>query len=637
MLKIFKKDYSNINVLQELLHKNFNKEWLKEGLDSKKININYLDDNGNSYLMKCIKVGKFKAAIWLIENGIDVTLENDENETAFNYAINRNNHEILNMILENHEIDVNSKDNENRTLLQNAVVQGNNGVAKILIKYNADLNNVDMNGRNVVYDALSYGDENFIKYLSTLEGIDLDIIDEKGDTVMLHPQVIKDDDIAKDMLKAGADPTIKNKTGNSFLLTTALRGEDGDSVIDVLLENSGGTHDSNKIVKELVDISSQLPEDDKEKRDKLLRTAKKTMKSGAKVNSVKGDNNESGLFDAVRLNDFELSSFLLTSGMDPNLQNSEGNTALSEAIYDGMKNIKIIRLLLEHGATPNIRNHRNETLYEILNNIILHNHGTKTITDYELLFKIEKNGHYFEVLKVILKNNKESLDYLDSKGNPLFFIPLLFDYFQLYKIYISHGANVHLLNKTKHNIFYAYVLKVFQNNVPNKNFRDNISSLLSSKVDKNSQDGLGWTILHKVIATKCNEDLFKVLTNIVSFDYKKTDNLGRTVMHSAVWSKKDNIAKILFYLDKDLMNIDDDYGLLPIKYAALLGNQSLLLFFLSNGSNVKSSKVVTDLAVKKFRPMLRNLIKIKEDIKDPDLLRKLDIVIKQTMKDFRVI
>lgn len=140
-----------------------------------------------------------------------------------------------------------------------------------------------------------------------------------------------------------------------------------------------------------------------------------------------------------------------------------------------------------------------------------------------------------------------------------------------------------------------------------------------------------------MIATKCNEDLFKVLTNIVSFDYKKTDNLGRTVMHSAVWSKKDNIAKILFYLDKDLMNIDDDYGLLPIKYAALLGNQSLLLFFLSNGSNVKSSKVVTDLAVKKFRPMLRNLIKIKEDIKDPDLLRKLDIVIKQTMKDFRVI
>jgi ankyrin repeat protein len=364
MLKIFKKDHSNVTFLQELLHKNFDKEWLKEALDSKKVDINYVDDYGNSFLMKCMKVGKFKPAIWLIENGIDLTLENDENEAAFDYAIAKNNHEILNMILDNHDIAINETDNEGRTLLQNAVVQGSNGVAKILIKHGAELNNIDMHGRNVVYDALSYGDENFIRYLSSLEGIDLNTIDDNGNSVMLHPQVIKDDDIAKDMLRAGADPTIKNKSGNSFLLTTALRGEEADGVIDVLLENSGGSYDSNKIVKELVDISAKLPDEDKEKRDRLLRTAKKTMKSGAKVNSVKSDNsNESGLFDAVRLNDYELSSFLLTSGMDPNLQNDEGSTALVESIYDGMKNIKIIKLLLEHGATPNIKNNKNETLY----------------------------------------------------------------------------------------------------------------------------------------------------------------------------------------------------------------------------------------------------------------------------------
>jgi len=89
-------------------------------------------------------------------------------------------------------------------------------------------------------------------------------------------------------------------------------------------------------------------------------------------------------------------------------------------------------------------------------------------------------------------------------------------------------------------------------------------------------------------------------------------------------------------LDKDVMNIPDGYGLLPIDYAALLGSQDMLLFFLKNGSNIRSKEPITEQAIKKFLPMLKNLKSLKEDIKDPDLIRNINIVIKQIMTDFNI-
>ena len=178
---------------------------------------------------------------------------------------------------------------------------------------------------------------------------------------------------------------------------------------------------------------------------------------------------------------------------------------------------------------------------------------------------------------------------------------------------------------------------MFRKNKPDKEFRNNLSSLLSSKVDKNAQDSLGRTILHSIISTKCNEELFRILTNIVSFDYTIVDNQGRTALHSAVWGKKNNIAKLLTNLDKDTMKIADNYGLLPLDYAALLGSQEMLLFFLRNGSVVRSKDRITDQAIKKFLPMLKNLKDLKEGLDNPDMIRNVNIVIRQIMKDFKII
>lgn len=644
--KFFKKEFNNTTYLQELLQDNPNEQWLEDGLRDEMVDINHQDDKGDTFLIKCIKVSKTHSIKWLIEHRADLTIQNNIGKTALFFAIEKRNREVIKQILELKIINLEQRDIDGRTLLQNIVMLGHNEMAKILITYGANTNNIDNKNRNILYDALSYGDQGFIQYLLNLENLELNLLDEDGNSIMHHVEVIKDDDVAKKLLIAGADPTIKNANGESFLLTTALRGESGEGLIDIALENGANvnspTAGDNTILMELIAISSNLSVDEKDRRDSLLRTSRKMLKHGGDINAIE-KNNESGLFNAIRLCDYDLVSFLLAGGIDPNIINDSGDTVLNLIIFEGVKELDIILLLIEYGANPNIRNKDGRTIYELLNMFVLHILGTKTITDEEIVNKIDPDGQYVRIIKEFLshRNKEESLNYLDSTGDPLFFKPLLYGHFPLFKLYITSGLNINTINKAKHSIFYTYVLKVFNDNKADKKscerFQNNLSNLLSNKAERHFQDALGWTVLHKIVGTKCNETLFNIFTKIVLFDYTIQDEKGRTVLHNAVWANNLSVIRKIYNDSPQCINIVDNYEILPITYAALLGNQQLVTLLLHLNSNISGRNSITEQAIKKFSPMLKNLKKLKNDIEDPELIKKFDILIIQIVKDFKLI
>jgi len=644
--KLFKKELNNTTFLQELLQEEINESWLEDALRDEMIDINHKDKNDDTFLMKCLKVSKTNSAKWLIEHKIDISHINKDNKTALFLAIEKRNREIIKIILDLKIVNLEQRDIEGRTILQNIVMHGHNEMAKILISYGANINNVDNKNRNLIYDALSYGDQGFIQYILNLENLDLNLLDEDGNSIMHHVEVVKNDDIATKLLIAGADPTIKNKAGESFLLNTALRGEAGEGLIDIALENGANvnskTASDNTILMELIALSSSLSVDEKDRRESLLRTSRKMLKHGGNINAIE-KNNESGLFNAIRLCDYDLVSFLLAGDIDPNIISDNGDTVLNLIIYEGIKELDIILLLIEYGADPTIKNKDGKCIYELLTMITLHVLGTKLISNEEIVKKINPDGQYVRIIQEFLshRNKDLSLDYLDSTGDPLFFKPLLYGHFPLFKLYIKNGLDINTPNKANHSIFYEYVVKIFEadNNedIVCENFQNNLSNLLSNKADKNYQDSLGWTILHKIVRTKCNEKLFDILTKIVLFDYTMQDFQGRTVVHNAVWAKKLSIITKMHSFSPQSINIVDEYELLPITYAALLGNQKMVMLFLSMNSNISGRKEITDKAIKKFSPMLKNLKKLKVGIKDKNLIKKFDILIGQIAKDFKLI
>ena len=177
----FKKNNTNSKLdtynkfLELLLQENFAAQKTKETFHILNIQINQKDPNGNSFLNHCIENEKYKAAIWLIDNEIDVSIENNSGINSFYLAIEKKEPTVLKKILDKESININEKDKFGRIVLQDLVVEGELEIAKLLIKYGADINSQDKHHRNVIFDALSYGDENFIIYLLELKEPKIDL------------------------------------------------------------------------------------------------------------------------------------------------------------------------------------------------------------------------------------------------------------------------------------------------------------------------------------------------------------------------------------------------------------------------------------------------------------------------------
>ena len=146
------------NFLHELNKKKINTDILKFMLDSKKFSINYTNQNKDSFLHLCIQHNNFKSAAWLIDNGIDVTIKNNDNDDALNLAIKKKNLALVKKILSTKQIDINKKDAKNKTLLQNAILYGAKEIVQYLLEQGIDYTSLDNDNKNALIDAVSYGD-----------------------------------------------------------------------------------------------------------------------------------------------------------------------------------------------------------------------------------------------------------------------------------------------------------------------------------------------------------------------------------------------------------------------------------------------------------------------------------------------
>jgi len=650
--KFFQKKFTVENFLAELLAEHQHYDWMKEALDSKEVDIDHQDKAGNTFLLVCLKKRKFKNALWLLDNGANPTIKNKELKNAMDIAIEKDREDIVIKLLDHKLINIDQKDDYGRSLLQNLIISGNLTMAKTLIESGADINNLDNRKRHLLHDALSFGDYTFVRYLLGLAHIELNDIDEEGNTLMQHPQIEQNDILAKELIIAGCDPTMLNSKGESYLYLTSLRGKEAESIIDVALAHGANINEKtlsgNTIMMELVLRASELTDRaDIVLRQSIMRNVEQMIKSGGDINAL-DSNGESGLFNAVDIRDVELISFLLENGIDPNIQNPRGQTVLEMLVYDAMEYVDIIKLLLIYGIDPKIKNKDGQCVYEILTNIILHIDGAVLIEDEHLVSLIDPDGLYMEVVHLLLQEEEAEetdefedgyiLDMLDSSGNPLFFKPLMYNNFALFNLYIKNNVNIHMLNAQHHNIFFAYTVWVFERNIDSpivcKNFRDNLSSLVSRKVDKDFKDSLGWTVLHKVTSTECNIKLFNILVSTVKFNYEITDNLGRTVVHNCVWHNKPDIIKAVHKVSPQTINNEDIYHIPPIYYAALLGNNALVSLFFDMGASITNSQHLDPRAVKKFKPMLKNFEKLKENAENETELQKYETLIGMIEKKF---
>ncbi len=629
--KFFRKSYTIDTFKQLLISKPPDLKEIKAALDND-IDVNHIDEKGETFLHYALKKNLSTCARVLIESGIDVNKVDKNGDSPLYTAVNKGNRHIAKALLQTNKVNVNELKG-NRTLLQDAVLIGDKNIMNMLLKTDIDINHIDDRGRNIAFDAISNGNRDIIDTILEVKDLDLNHLDTGKQTILHQKNVIEDDELAKKLISKGADPTILNGEEESYLLIAALRGCETDEIIDLVIDSGFDINipvrNENSILMEIMFAFTKLSESESDRRDNLMSMADKLVEKGIDVNAI-NDQGETVLFDAVRKYDKTACAFLIKEGTPLNIVNNNGDTVLSDVIYRGISALDIIYMLITHGADVNHKNKYQQSIIEVLNDLVLYTHENIEVI-YVPENKINPRGQYIRLLKEMIDLSSFDVNSLSSEGEPMFFKSLLVGNRALFSLYCQYDIDINRPNIRGNHLFARYVGKMASQESLPKDFREVIIMLLDKKVNVNKQDKDGKTMLSNMIVID-NIRAFRTLFSVTKFNFMLQDNRGFTLIHECISTSNITVIKLIDQLEPRLKNVPDNMGILPITYAALFGKVDLVLEFINLESNFKSSKVIPKAAKLKLAPLLSNLDKLDDD--DKDKRHKLNIFKDQIRRDF---
>lgn len=180
----------------------------------------------------------------LLSNGMDVNVADFDNKTALVYAIEGNNRDIIDLLVE-----VNAKLPEEKELinqvLHSAVFFGLQDIAEQLVNNGATLSSIDNKGRSLLHNAIR---GNNLKWIDLLNKNNIEINQlDSFERTPLHYSVEQNQlDITKSLVQQGAEINIIDCTNRTSC--TIAQGI-GHSQIATFLESKGGIVSESKVFK----------------------------------------------------------------------------------------------------------------------------------------------------------------------------------------------------------------------------------------------------------------------------------------------------------------------------------------------------------------------------------------------------
>lgn len=289
------------------------------------------------------KVDKPAVQALLKQKTTDVNAARPDESTALQWPAHRDDAEMVDMLL-GAGADVKAANRYGVTALPLAAENGNAVILERLLKAGADPNTSLPGGETVLMTAARNGKADAIKIL-LVHGAKVNARDERGENALMWAAARNNADAIRMLVEFGGDVKIRTNRAAAASRGTTFMSPSPTSFSRLLFAVRAGAIDAVRAL----------------------------LEAGANVNDVLSDG-ESALIVAVANSHWELASFLLDKGADPNLAGAGWN-ALHQAVRERRPNvgfgtpgpiptgnldsIEVIKKMIAHGVDVNARMTKN--------------------------------------------------------------------------------------------------------------------------------------------------------------------------------------------------------------------------------------------------------------------------------------
>lgn len=591
-----------------IIKKPFNEKSVDKRLSS------YTLDRENPFLLHlCAKNDCSEALAYLVKNkNMNINTLNQDGENALFIAIKNKAVDSAKVLLVN-KIDLEHGDLKGITAFHLSVKFALMEIFNILINKIKNREIEDRSGRNTLFYAVESKNKEMVKRVLELSKIDINCRDNENNTVSHLPELSENRELLDYLIDLGLDIDSVNDKKEDFIYINCLNLKLDEDIIDFALKNSNdinkeyGLRDNSilrRILRKILSIDIQVFENKKlvtKYQDRLLTF----IAHGIDINSL-NKNQENVLFDIVKERDeLTLDYILNRTKVNINQKNIYGQCLLDIAIFNVKPNMEVIKKLIYANIDCTIKDKEGRTVIEKLVDIILSEALPNRIRKIDKI-KSYSNVNYNQVLNLILDYSKVDIDKLTFDNEPLVFEVAKSFYVPLLEVLKKYGANLNINSSTDGlNIFYK-VLESGENAKDEKQlFLKTLNFLVSSNVNLDHKDSFGGTVIHKAIL---DHDL-SVLNILIKkiFDFNPRDKKGRTYIHNTVWKEKVDILKKIASRDKELVNVPDRFGILPINYAVIMGKKDIVFTLIKLGAFLNNPNQINALFKEQFFSKLGRL------------------------------
>ncbi len=637
--KIFKKPTSE-ELLSELKSINFKESKVDSMLQY--VNINHTNQNIQNFLHVIIAENKIESVKWLLKNKINFNAQDSKGMTALMLA---SKHGYLDAVEELLKVnaDVNTESYNGYTAIEFAIVNHHFPIYKKLKPLIKDINRKNKKGKTLLQVAVK------AQSFNVLEELFCDEKFEVNEDILFDKHIFTNKTILNTVLDKFDDLNKKDTANRNLLFYLVENGVESEEVFYSLLENGLDINsidsDGNNILIHLIEfivlkeknLVINTPEDaEKHKIDmkNIINFIPIILENGIDP-TLCNNKNETILSIPTKYKNLDILNILFEYDVDIDIVNKDNQTTLNEIIKKGNDYLEVIHLLLDFGASPNIKDKEGRTVIEKLIEASLVVRNEKKVKSTEKRF-LDFNTDYVSILESVLVNTDANLTLYNSKEEPYIFEALRYGGIDIMKLLIKHGADINQPDNEGNNIIYRYMdeNQNFKKESEQKEYYNNLQAIIIMGANVNAKDSFGGITLHKAILN-CDITVIKMLLHSGA-DMNAIDNRGRHILHNAVWKNNIKIFKLIYTYNKSLLNEPDKFGVMPINYAAFLGYTDMVLEFIELNAHVnnpyKKTKYIYNF-LKKFHKNLKPLI---EQARTKSQKDKLAILVTNMRKEFQV-